>query len=741
MSASITSTAQALSSVARAVVSHFLKESPSAALDDCNGLHSHNCNGDDYCTQPLAGTRTANETSFQSLMSEGWEASSFSRASSHRGWWWIGYSNMDSDWEDCTDMLVGWIVVGAFVWIAVRLLLLELEEEEKKLEQQNPKKKQQPTRFAPTPTSIAARSPGVRSLRADSADSSAASTPRSTPLVEPDVPEEEVEEEEAALLDSAMDEWSRGLTMVLDPVERNALMQDSACDVQNDDFCVVRVFCGALWFRFHLVHQFRRSVSEVFAELRPLLKTVDVPSSFTSDGNDKLPMNLCLKLVQASLEPRYGSTVQTLFEVLALLTKSGCSDLPHLVLDQLVEEILRREMKVAPVPLAPSPPLTTRRPRSLPEAARHVRHVLVWLNVLRVERGSVIFIPEPTAKVQNGSLAGRRERRSPPLWSSPFARRGSSESSLHLASALDITARYLLSLCLSARHVGSASRLLLYSAVADARIREMGIARAVESWLDDLDRLVLCWSASNSTGAIEATVARSCRLLATSALQYHDAAEEMVSSSPSASLLPTARALHRLGRRLVRESSSDPLFLGLECLERAQSLAVLALGDGLDDVRARFSGLALAHRSVGDLRRAAACERVARAAPVPDSRLGNGDDDVAGVCDPWPLLRALIGLGAAFLSGCAGCQLSGSTGVTVDDPVVEELVEGLRHGVDRVGGACELLARCLGELDFGLSGAAPAPSESVRCAALLWAAAAACQAAASSHRRRLAPSE
>jgi hypothetical protein len=359
-----------------------------------------------------------------------------------------------------------------------------------------------------------------------------------------------------------VNKWSRGVTAALPPSTLDSWRRSLSYADDHDGDAVLRVFCGALWFRFH-VHGDR--IEEIINDANDLL--VFTTSSKKSARFEGVPSINCLSIVKWAYRcgdhSRFPLWLDRLLEivyyVLSSLAESCKSRFQHYLhvssccVQLLIIEILRSDHSFIRYyhdhNRRASPPATEAHPDTmqtvLRATARRLQSHLVLLNVIQVQH--------------DGSL--RINCRNPPGDSllEPATSVGELECSLHLvrwcvaSGALRADSSALLG-------------LLRQERMARGRILQLGVPRAVESWFHDLRNIELAIHEELRTSIDPKSKAQCVRVLATCAIDILNGSNAACHPDEE-SVDDFANAFYRLGMCLAHNDIDRDL--AVECLEKS----------------------------------------------------------------------------------------------------------------------------------------------------------------------------
>jgi hypothetical protein len=359
-----------------------------------------------------------------------------------------------------------------------------------------------------------------------------------------------------------MNQWSRGVTAALPPSTLDSWRRRLLGADGNDDDAVLRVFCGALWFRFHVHGQ---KLEEIISDANDLL---DFTTSSKSARFERVPSINCLSIVEWAYRCGDNShfplwldrLLETVYYVLSSLAESCKSRFQQNLLvssccvQLLIIEILRsdnsfirycdehnRRASAAPATEAHPDTMQT----VLRATARRLQSHLVLLNAIQVRH--------------DGSL--RINCRNPPGDSllDPATSVGELECSLHLV-------RWCVASGALRADSSAVLGLLRQERMAQGRILQLGVPRAVESWFRDLRNIELAIHEDLETLIDPKSKAQCVRVLATCAID--------ILNGSNATCLPDeesvddfANAFYRLGMCLAHNDIDRDL--AVECLEKS----------------------------------------------------------------------------------------------------------------------------------------------------------------------------
>jgi hypothetical protein len=359
-----------------------------------------------------------------------------------------------------------------------------------------------------------------------------------------------------------MNKWSRGVTAALPPSTLDSWRRRLFCeDGDDDDDAVLRVFCGALWFRFH-VHGDR--IEETINDANDLL---DFTTSSKSARFERVPSIKCLSMVkwayrggESNHSPLWiDRLLEVFYYAVSFLAESGKSlfqqnpRLPSCCLQRLILEILQSDSSFshyyhehnrrssAPAPEAHADTMQT----VLRATARRLQSHFVLLNVIQMQH--------------DGSL--RINCRNPPGDSllDPVTSVGELECSLHLV-------RWCVASGALRADSSAVLGLLRQERMARGRILQLGVPRAVESWFRDLRNVELAMRADLRTSIDPKSKAQCVRVLATCAIDILNG-NNAVYHPDDESIDDLAIAFYRLGMCLAHNNVDRDL--AVECLEKS----------------------------------------------------------------------------------------------------------------------------------------------------------------------------
>jgi hypothetical protein len=358
-----------------------------------------------------------------------------------------------------------------------------------------------------------------------------------------------------------MSTWSRGVTAALPPSTLDSWRRSLSCAGDHDDDAVLRVFCGALWFRFH-VHGDK--IEEIINDANDLL---DVTTSSKGARFERVPSMNCLSILQWAYRCGENShsplwldrLLETLYYALSFLAESCKSrfqqnlHVSSCCVQLLIIEILRGDNSFIRYydehNRCASPPATEAHADTmqtfLRATARRLQSHVVLLNVIEVQH--------------DGSL--RINCRNPPGDSllDPVTSVGELECSL-----------YLVRWCVASGALRADSSavlgLLRQERMARGRILQLGVPRAVESWFRDLRNIELATHEDLHTSIDPKSKAQCVRVLATCAIEILNGSNAAWHPDEE-SMDDLANAFYRLGMCFAHNDVDRDL--AVECLKKS----------------------------------------------------------------------------------------------------------------------------------------------------------------------------
>lgn len=501
-----------------------------------------------------------------------------------------------------------------------------------------------------------------------------------------------------------MNEWSRGVTTAMPPSTLDAWRHRLWCADDNDDGDdLLRLFCGALWFRFHVrgdkMEEIINGANDLLGFVSPSktapferLETINFVSivkwAYRSGGNGHCPVWL-------------DRLLETICHALRLLAECCESRLhvPTCCLQQLIMEILRsdasfiRRYHEHNRYASASATAETPRPHPHPDTmqtvlratARRLQSHVVLLNVIQEQHDGTVRVNYRNHHPGDSSHEPGTSSTAPPPTSS-FAR-GELECSLNLVHW-----------CVASGMVRSDPSavlgLLRQERLVRGRILQLGVPRTVNSWFRDLRNVELAMRDDLQASIDPESKAQCVRVMAMCAIDTFNGDHAVCKDRMD----DLANACYRLGMCLAHNDVECRL--AVECLEMSHQVwfpmlrraVVETIPQRVKALEAAFSNL---DGNVGDdcrnkpkLQSLQALLRSAHTYLTTDTPASSTNNSVSPY---WKVVQVMIELESSVVD--AGFPIGGCGTPSYLD--LEEAQKRLHNILEETGRLCRCMASIL----------------------------------------------